>query len=183
MHDEWPQSSEALVSAHCHFGADQVRGQPAFDAAILLDLAEGRRGVIGIETKYHEHIKRERTPHENKRLPRYRDVTERSGVFRPGWESKLIGTDLQQIWLDHLLALSMLQHPSGEWTWCRFVVVYPAANASVAKAVARYADVLQDASTFQTHTIEDLLDTHCLHSPSTESRFRDRYLWTTKSVQ
>ena len=31
-------------------------------------------------------------------------------------------------WLEHLLLLSMLQHPSGEWTWGRYVVVHPAGN-------------------------------------------------------
>jgi hypothetical protein len=56
-------------------------------------------------------------------------------------------------------------------------VVYPAANPSVARAVARYAAIFsQDDSTFEARTIEELLDTHCLHAPATEASFRARYL-------
>lgn len=37
-------------------------------------------------------------------------------------------TDLLEMWLDHLLLLSMLQHPSGAWRWGRLVHVYPPAT-------------------------------------------------------
>jgi hypothetical protein len=153
-----------------------LNNRSAFDAAMLLALEEGR-GVIGIETKYHEDIRSERAPDAEKRLPRYLEVTERSGAFRAGWESLVIGTDLQQIWLDHLLLLSMLQHPDARWRWGRFVVVYPAANPSVRDAVARYEALLRNRETFESRTIEQLLDAHVLHAPATEATFRQRYLW------
>lgn len=51
-----------------------------------------------IETKYHEHVKTERPP-SGERMARYEEVTERSGAFKPSWK-QLIGTELQQIWLD-----------------------------------------------------------------------------------
>ncbi len=60
-------------------------------------------------------------------------------------------------WLEHLLLLSMLQHPSGQWTWGRYVVVHPAGNAAVVDACARYRDLLVDRSTFDAITLEDLL--------------------------
>jgi hypothetical protein len=148
----------------------------AFDAALLLTMEDGR-GIIGIETKYHEDIRPERPPDAEKRLPRYREVTERSGAFRDGWESLLIGTELQQLWLDHLLLLSMRQHPNAAWSWGRFVVVYPKANPSVRDAVARYEALLANRETFEARTIEELLDAHVLHAPSTEAAFRQRYLW------
>jgi hypothetical protein len=154
-----------------------LNNRSAFDAAIILRLTEKQQGVIGMETKYHEDIRRERAPHPQSRLPRYRDVTERSEVFRPGWEPKLIGTDLQQFWLDHLLVLSMLQHPSGRWSWGRFVVVYPAKNPSVRDAAERYSDLLATRDTFEARTIEELLDANVLHQTSTAGAFRDRYLW------
>ncbi len=93
-----------------------LNNRSAFDAAIVLELPDAHRGVIGIETKYHEDIRRERAPHPTSRLPRYREVTERSAIFGSGWEAKLVGTDLQQFWLDHLLVLSMLQHPDAGWS-------------------------------------------------------------------
>jgi hypothetical protein len=154
-----------------------LSNRTAFDAAVILDLDHEQLGVIGIETKYHEHIKHERAPSDTKRMPRYREVTERSGVFATGWEEALAGTDLQQIWLDHLLVLAMLQHPSGRWAWGRYVLAYPAANPSVRDAAARYREVLTDDTTFEVRTIEELLEPGVLHSPTTAMTFRDRYLW------
>ena len=155
-----------------------LSNRTAFDAAVLLHLdEEDRQGVIGIETKYHEHVKRERAPSDTRRMPRYREVTERSGVFANGWEQVLAGTDLQQIWLDHLLVLAMLQHPSGHWAWGRYVLAYPAANPSVRAAAERYREVLVDDTTFEVRTIEELLEPGVLHPPTVATTFRDRYLW------
>ncbi len=148
----------------------------AFDAVVLLALPDGSRGAIGIETKYHEDIKPESAP-TSERFERYRQVTESSGAFSAEWEGAVVGTDLQQLWLDHLLALSMLQHSSGEWSWARFVVVYPVANPSVRDAVERYERLLVDSSTFEARTIEQVLDTHSVHDTTTEDAFRHRYLW------
>jgi hypothetical protein len=148
----------------------------AFDAAVLLDLGDGTRGVIGIETKYHENIRREKAPDEEGRMTHYRKVADSSGVFKSGWEDQVKGTALQQIWLDHLLVLSMVQQPT-EWKAGRFVLVYPAANPSVPAAADRYRDLLTDDTTFATVTVEELLDAHVLHEPDTEAKFRQRYLW------
>jgi hypothetical protein len=157
--------------------ASYLNNRSAFDAALLLELGERRRGVIAIETKYHEDIRRERAPHPVRRLPRYRDVTEAAGIFDGAWETAVVGTDLQQLWLDHLLVLSMLQHPTESWSWGRLVVVYPRANTSVRAAVERYGELLRPTDTFEVRTIEELLKEHVLQEPSTEAAFRDRYLW------
>lgn len=149
----------------------------AFDVAFLLDLGSQKRGVIGVETKYHEDIKRTDRPNPRTRLPRYQAVTETAGIFRDGWEAAVVGTDLQQLWLDHLLVLAMLQHPEDRWAWGRFVVVSPTANPSVRDAADRYRDLLHDPETFQFATIEELLDSHVLHTSATEAAFRERYLW------
>jgi hypothetical protein len=156
---------------------DYLGNRSAFDAAILLDLPDGGHGVLGIETKYHEDIRRERPPDPEKRMPRYREVTERSGAFLPGWEAKVVGTALQQLWLDHLLLLSMLQHPAGAWRWGRFVIVYPAANPSVREAVRCFGGILKDPDTFESRTIDELLSARVLHEPATAEMFRRRYLW------
>ena len=65
----------------------------------------------------------EKPPDATKRLPRYVEVTERSGVFKSGWEDSILGTDLQQLWRDHLLVLAIDQDPGGLWqevamSWC-----------------------------------------------------------------
>ena len=38
-------------------------------------------------------------------------------------------------------------------------------------------EILDDDSTFEVRTIEELLDAHVLLSPDTEARFRERYLF------
>jgi hypothetical protein len=145
----------------------------AFDVAFVLDLGDGTQGIVGVDVKYHERIKRH-IPKPT-RLPRYLEVTERAGIFGPGTIDAVNGTDLLVMWLEHLLVLSLLQHPSGEWTWGRYVVIYPAGNSDYAEACARYRNLLVDQSTFSSMTIEELLDADAL-PPKTAAALRERYI-------
>ncbi len=150
--------------------------QSAFDVAFEIESGPGGHlGIVGGETKYHEHARPE-TPPKPAALARYAEVTERSGVFAEGWRQAILGTDLQQLWLDHLLVLSMLQHPSRRWTWGRFVLVAPAENPSFARAASRYAALLSSAETFEVRTIEALLGTRGALSDETSAALRGRYL-------
>lgn len=157
-----------------------LNNRTAFDVALLVEDEVGL-GVIGIETKYHEHAVAETAPRRhddaNKdRLNRYEEVHHASGVFIDGALEQILGTDLQQLWLDHLLVLSMPQHPSNEWSWGRSILVAPARNTSFADAAERYRNLLTDATTFQYRTIESLLDAGLLPSGDAKA-FRDRYVW------
>jgi hypothetical protein len=145
----------------------------AFDIAFVLDLGDGTQGIVGVDTKYHERRKRE-TP-KPIRLPRYLEIAERSGVFGPGAIDAVNGTDLLVMWLEHLLVLSMLQHPNGTWGWGRYVVVHPAGNSDFAEACARYRDLLVDQSTFSSVTVEELLDAGALPA-RTAAAIRARYI-------
>lgn len=144
----------------------------AFDAVLLHTTPAGGRGFIGIETKYHERPARPgRLTLE--RLARYVEVAERSGVFRSGWREALLQTSLEQIWLDHLLALSML----GEWGDGLFVLAYPAANAAMAGAASRYTTWLLDARTFEHSTLEELVKRlGQVTSAPWVAAFQERYL-------
>jgi hypothetical protein len=152
-----------------------LENRSAFDVAFELDLGNARRGILGVETKYHEHCKQERVPGSD-RLERYREVTARSGVMSPESMATIPGTDLQQIWLDHLLALSMLQHASGTWAWAGFVLVHPARNPSFARAAGRYMGALTDRSSMRVSTVESLLAVDVLPT-AVASAFAERYLW------
>jgi hypothetical protein len=114
-------------------------------------------------------------PPKPSRLPRYREITETSGVFGPGAIDAVNGTDLIHIWLDHLLVLSMLQHPSRTWRWGRLVVVHPAGNTDYADACSRYRALLVDHSTFASVTVEELLDANVLPA-HTAAALRKRYI-------
>ena len=73
--------------------------------------------------------------------------------------------ELIHIWLDHLLVLSMLQHPSGAWRWGKLVVVHPAGNSDFADACSRYRALLVDRSTFTSMTVEAALRRRCHPGP------------------
>lgn len=154
---------------------DYLENRSAFDAAFELALDDGNRGIIGIETKYHEHCKPERKPKKDRR-DRYETVTRNSGEFKPHALRAILGTDLQQIWLDHLLALSMLQHTGETWCWARFVLVYPRRNPSFSNAGTRYSELLSEPRTFELRTLESILAAGAL-SHDQASAFRKRYLW------
>lgn len=152
----------------------------AFDVALFFGEPGQPRTVVGIETKYHEHALSESTPDPVSRMPRYEQIADRAvadGVLAPGWRT-LLGTELQQIWRDHLLVLAMLQHSSGTWDQGMYVLVHPVGNASFAEAGERYRDeFLVDDATFAVKTVEELVNLGVLHSPDVEREFRDRYLW------
>jgi hypothetical protein len=145
----------------------------AFDVAFVLDLGDSTQGIVGVVTAYHD-VNRPQPPKPS-RLPRYREITETSGVFAPGCIDAVNGTDLIHIWLDHLLVLSMLQHSSRVWRWGRLVVVHPAANTDFADACSRYRALLVDQSTFSSVTVEELLDANVLPAQTTAA-MRERYL-------
>jgi hypothetical protein len=145
----------------------------AFAVAFVLDRGDGTLGVIGCEVRYHEVAKRE-VP-KPKRVARYREIGACSGVFTAGADAVVNGTPLTVTWLVHLLVLSMLQHPNGEFTWGRFVLVYPAANTDYAELAARYGSVVADPSSYASITIEELLGSGALPKSSVRA-LRDRYV-------
>jgi len=152
----------------------------AFDAALFFGELDGPRTVVGIETKYHEHALRETSPDPVSRMPRYEEIADRAvaeGILKQDWR-RLLGTELQQIWRDHLLVLAMLQHPTGQWDQGTYILVHPEGNASFAEAGERYRqEFLTDDATFAVKTVEELLGYGVLHSPDIEQQFRHRYLW------
>jgi hypothetical protein len=162
--------------------SDYTGDRTAFDAALFFgDPAVGGLTAIGIETKYHEHAVKEKEPDALTRMPRYREITERAiaerSVFKPDWESRIVGTALQQVWRDHLLLLALLQYPSGQFADGRYVLAYPAGNTSFAALADSYTTALDDLSTFQAATIEEFIDADVLHQPATRAAFSERYLW------
>src|SRR6266700_1100068 len=178
VHAWWPDAPgtvSAIRFAHSpgRFDPTYLGSLRSFDAAFVLDLGDGTEGIVGVVTAYHEVNRRQ--PPKPKRLPRYREITDRSGFFGPGAIDAVSGTELIHIWLDHLLVLSMLQHPSGAWRWGRLVVVHPVGNSDFAGACTRYSDLLVDRSTFSSVTLEELLDADAL-PPQTAAALGDRYV-------
>jgi hypothetical protein len=178
VHAWWPDAPATVSDvrfAHSpgRFDPEYLNSLRAFDAAFVLEQGDAR-AVIGVSVNYHDWLKPEIPKPRN--MPRNREVAERSGVFRAGAVEEMKGRSaLCVMWLEHLLLLSMLQHPGGEWSWGRYVVVHPAENSSVAEGCARYRDLLLDGSTFSSMTVEELLRADVL-SRRTVKALRERYL-------
>jgi len=175
----WPNAPSGAATARFEHSPGRrdpsfLANQSAFDVSFHIDAGSDTRAIIGVETKYHEHAKPEPAPGPAA-LNRYVEVADCSGVFIDGWRAAVVGTELQQIWLDHLLVLAMLQHPSGTWSWGRFVLVYPSENPSFARAAAAYRGVLRDTETFESRTLENLLESPALPA-DTRAAVGDRYL-------
>ena len=179
VHTWWPDARGTVRDvrfAHSpgRFDPAYLNSLRAFDGAFMLDLGDGTQGIVGVDIEYHERAKPETPKPEN--LRRYLEVAEKSGVFGTGAIDAVKGrSGLAVMWLEHLLLLSMLQHPSGAWAWGRYVVVHPAGNTDYADACSRYRALLVDQSTFSSMTVEELLDAGVLPSRSAAA-LRKRYL-------
>jgi len=178
VHTWWPDVPGTVGDSR--FAHSPGRLDPAWlgnlvdwDVAFVLDLGDGTQGIVGVVTAYHEVNRRQ--PPKPSRLPRYREITKRSGFFGRGALDAVNGTELIHIWLDHLLVLSMLQHPSRAWRWGRLVVVHPAGNTDFADACNRYRALLVDQSTFSSVTVEELLDAGVLPA-ATAAALSHRYV-------
>ena len=175
----WPDTPGAVSEvrfAHSPGRLDRayLNSLRAWDAAFVLELPRAKHGIVGIDVNYHELAKAETPKPEN--MWRYLPVAESSGVFASGAIDALKArSEMAVMWLEHLLVLSMLQHPSGTWTWGRYVVIYPAANRDVAGLVERYLGLLADTQTFSALTLEELLGAGALPR-RTIAALRDRYL-------
>ncbi|MGY0540926.1 PGN_0703 family putative restriction endonuclease [Nocardioides sp. YJ-D4] len=164
-----------------------TRDRTAFDVALVLGRPNAPLTVLGVETKYHEHSAKDPKPSADRpaAVARHEDqtefliaVAEASGVFRPGWQDKVLDTALRQIWRDHLLALSMRNHPD-QWTpQTRYVLLHPTRNVSFTQAAAAYADLLVDGDTsFSALTLEQTVDAAFAHGGPVKEAFVRRYLW------
>jgi hypothetical protein len=179
VHTWWPDAPGTVSDVRFEhspgrFDPEYLNSLRTFDTAFVLDLDDGTKGIVGVDVKYHERLKPEIPKPSN--LWRYLEVAERSGVFAPRAIHAVKGrSDLAVMWLEHLLLLSMLQHPSGAWSRGSYVVVHPASNTDFAEACARYRALLVDQSTFSSMTLEELLDAGVL-PPRTAAALRARYL-------
>lgn len=150
----WPDRVDTVTAVR--FEHSPGRGDPTYldnrsaaDALIEHTTPSGGVGIIAIETKYHEDLRGKPVPMK----PRYGEVADASGVFRPEGRAELEQLPLQQIWLDHLLALAWQQADGLDSAL--FVLVHPALNLAVDRAAVRYAQHLVEGDdSFQALTLE-----------------------------
>jgi hypothetical protein len=144
----------------------------AFDVYVEHTTPRGGCGFIGIEVKYHEALTDAPAEHR----PRYDEVTESMGCFKPDLVAGLRRKPVEQIWRDHMLAGAMLL-ASSEWETGLYVFLYPEDNVPCRAAVQLYRDYLSDDKTFDSATLEQVIDAI---ERETDARWirdlRERYL-------
>ncbi len=120
----------------------------AFDVYVTFRTAQGVRGFIGIEVKYHENLQGKAAQHR----PRYEDVAKVMSCFKRNKLVQLKAQPLQQIWRNHLLAGSLRHADNFDDGF--FVFLYPKDNQYCANAVRDYRDCLSNFDTFTDWTLE-----------------------------
>jgi hypothetical protein len=146
----------------------------AFDVYLEHTVPGGGEGFIGVEVKYHENLKE--APASTR--ARVRKVARDSGLFSERSIAILGNPPLQQVWFDHLLALSMLQADEDRWNGNGlFVLLHPSENPECPRAVGEYEQHLRDKKTLQRLTLEDVVGEleHTTDAPWV-TEFRKRYL-------
>jgi hypothetical protein len=143
----------------------------AFDVFVRFRTPEGGEGFAGIEVKYHENLKLKPA----RLTERHAEITGAMGCFDETVLERLKACPLEQIWRDHLLAGAMLA--DGEFDDGFFVFLAPEGNEYCREAVADYRACLTVDDTFESWTLEGVVDALREHSSAewVELFFR-RYL-------
>ncbi len=110
-------------------------------------------GFIGIEAKYTETMTNKPFPFS----PRYRDIAEASGQFKPDALEVLCSMPpgSEQLWRQHLLSLSLCPPVSNTYTHGCSMFIYPQDNFECQIAVNRYHKALSSWGTFVPLTMEE----------------------------
>ena len=114
----------------CNYTCDHS----AFDVFVKYKSIRNKNGFIGIEVKYSESL----TDKPSKDKPRYKELSEASGLFKPESFETLRKRPIQQIWRDHLLAIAHLSNKNEKFDEGCFVYLFPKKNAECQKALNRY---------------------------------------------
>lgn len=112
----------------------------AFDVFVKYNSGKGK-GFIGIEVKYSEALKDKPARFKD----RYLEIAKLTGIFTSSGLVKLkqMPISLEQIWRDHLLALSMMPPVNSDYKEGFFIYLYPKDNTECQVAIERYSKLLK----------------------------------------
>ena len=150
VHTWWPDAPGTVCDvrfAHSPGRLDPayLNSLRAFDVAFVLDLGYGTRGVVGVDTKYHEWLKPEIPKPSN--LRRYLEVAQRSGVFAKGAVDAVGAVGAGQMWLEPPVD-SRCPSTRAAPGWGAASCGPPCRkHRNIADGCARYRDLLVDQST------------------------------------
>lgn len=118
----------------------------SFDTYIEYTHADGQKGIIGIEVKYTEKeyklvrdSKQERDI--NNKSSKYFTVTTNSGIYKPGTTDTLITDKFRQVWRNHILGESILQHDK-RFKYFTSLTIFPSGNKHFTETSEEYIKLL-----------------------------------------
>ncbi len=150
------------------FTADKT----AFDAFVTYTSPSGR-GFLGIEVKYAEGLDDDPARYRD----RYDQAASLMGCFIPDRLPLLRRKPLEQLWRNHLLAGSLKLDRESGFQEGTCVVLYPARNGAVDRAIAAYQSCLDERASFRAWTLESALNALAeANAGAWVDQVRDRYL-------
>jgi len=144
----------------CRGSSDYTGDHSAFDVFIEYTSKDNKKGFIGIEVKYAENMYGSKRSCENifkEHGAKYIELSQKFQIFKNGAIDSLKNPPLQQVWRDHLLAISTLK----DYDQGFFVFLYPKENSECDKVVKDYQQYLIPDSTkcrFFTEILGDYLN-------------------------
>ena len=124
-------------------GSDEYTGDhSAFDVFVEYQSGTGKNGFIGIEVKYAENLKEDKTKANKvfqKHEKEYLKVARGTNIFPESSFAHLSQVPLQQIWRDHLLSITTLQ----DYDEVFFVFLFPSKNEECQNAITKYTGLLK----------------------------------------
>jgi len=153
----------------------------AFDVFIEYMNNRDEKCFFGIEVKYAENLNDKPSSHKNE----YEVVADKSMIFRKESIDSLKEKPIQQIWRDHLLALSMFKK-SNDYKIGDFIYLYPSENKNCRIGVEKYKETFKESveSYFKPLTLEKLVGVvkkYCADNWINE--FENRYLNFDKIIK
>jgi len=146
----------------------------AFDVFIKYETIDNKNGFFGIEVKYAEDLNDKPSTHKKT----YETISEKSGIFDLSKSNELKNKPIQQIWRDHLLALSLFI-TNSDFFIGDFIYQYPSKNEKCKDAINKYIQTfsISKETHFSPLTLENITSTIKKHTKNKWiNDFENRYL-------
>ena len=146
----------------------------AFDVFVEYQNKENKNCFFGIEVKYAEDLNDKPSSHKSS----YEKISEKSEIFDLSKLEELKENPIQQIWRDHLLALSLFIS-NNDYEIGDFIYLYPTDNTNCKNGIEKYIQTFNDSKEnyFKPLTLEKLTETIKKHSSENWiGLFENRYL-------
>jgi hypothetical protein len=157
--------------------AEYLADRTAFDAMVEYERGDGSMVLVGVETKLTDSFSQK--PYDGEQYRRWMRSTR--SPFRAEASSEVAKPVHNQVWRNHLLAISARDRAGSPYAAVRSVVVHHPLDADGARVVASYRRLLQPGDdTFVVWTLHEVISAFARAASASEmvwlEAFRMRYV-------